>query len=71
MAKKRVHELAKLYDLPSKEVLKRLTDAGIEVKAAASAVDENIAEAAINFMKGEQVVVLPASMPERDQEKAA
>jgi len=47
MAKKRVHELAKLYDLPSKEVLKRLTDAGIEVKAAASAVDETIAEAAI------------------------
>ncbi|MDP9384593.1 MAG: translation initiation factor IF-2 N-terminal domain-containing protein, partial [Actinomycetota bacterium] len=47
MAKKRVHELAKIYDLPSKEVLKRLTAAGIEVKAAASAVDEHAAEAAI------------------------
>ena len=40
MAKKRVHELAKQYDMPSAEVLKRLQAAGIEVKAAASAVDE-------------------------------
>jgi len=37
MAKKRVHELAKQYDMPSAEVLKRLADAGIEGKAAASA----------------------------------
>jgi len=50
MAKKRVHELAKLYDLPSKEVISRLEKAGVTVKAAASAVDEKIAEAAI---KGE------------------
>jgi translation initiation factor IF-2 len=47
MAKKRVHELAKLYDLPSKEVIERLEKAGVTVKAAASAVDEKIAEAAI------------------------
>ncbi len=47
MAKKRVHELAKQYDMPSAEVLKRLGDAGIEVKAAASAVDEDAADRAL------------------------
>ena len=47
MAKKRVHELAKQYDMPSAEVLKRLADAGIEVKAAASAVDEDAADRAL------------------------
>src|SRR4051812_50230159 len=47
MAKKRVHELAKQYDMPSAEVLKRLAAAGIEVKAAASAVDEDAADRAL------------------------
>ncbi|MDP9293820.1 MAG: translation initiation factor IF-2 N-terminal domain-containing protein, partial [Actinomycetota bacterium] len=47
MAKKRVHELAKQYDMPSKEVLERLAAAGIEVKAAASAVDEDAADRAL------------------------
>ena len=39
MAKKRVHELAKQYDMPSSEVMKRLQAYGLEVKAAATAVD--------------------------------
>jgi translation initiation factor IF-2 len=47
MAKKRVHELAKQYDMPSAEVLKRLAAHGIEVKAAASAVDEDAADRAL------------------------
>ncbi len=47
MAKKRVHELAKQYDMPSTEVLKRLAAYGIEVKAAASAVDEDAADRAL------------------------
>ena len=47
MAKKRVNELAKQYDMPSEEVLKRLAAAGIEVKAAASAVDEDAADRAL------------------------
>src|SRR3954469_7613541 len=47
MAKKRVHELAKQYDMPSAEVLKRLAAAGIEVKASASAVDEDAADRAL------------------------
>ncbi len=47
MAKKRVNELAKRYDLPSQEIVNRLVKAGIQVKAAASAVDEDMAVAAI------------------------
>jgi translation initiation factor IF-2 len=47
MAKKRVHELAKQYDMPSKEVLEKLAAAGIEVKASASAVDEDAADRAL------------------------
>src|SRR4051812_173228 len=47
MAKKRVNELAKQYDMPSSEVLKRLAAHGIEVKAAASAVDEDAADRAL------------------------
>src|SRR3954467_8847105 len=46
MAKKRVHELAKQYDMPMPEVVKRLAAYGIEVKAAATAGDEKLADAA-------------------------
>jgi translation initiation factor IF-2 len=41
MAKKRVHEIAKERGIPSKEVLKRLQEAGLNVKAAASSVEES------------------------------
>ena len=47
MAKKRVHELAKQYDMPTSEVIKRLNAYGLEVKAAATAVDEKLADAAL------------------------
>src|SRR3954468_1884352 len=47
MAKKRVHELAREFNLPSEEIRKRLEKAGIKLKAAASAVDEDLAAAAI------------------------
>src|SRR3954464_6909897 len=47
MAKKRVHELAKQYDMPTSEVIKRLNAAGLEAKAAATAVDEKLADAAL------------------------
>jgi translation initiation factor IF-2 len=47
MAKKRVHELAKQYDMPAAEVMKRLNDYGLKVKASASAVDEDEAERAL------------------------
>ncbi|HYF26646.1 MAG TPA: translation initiation factor IF-2 N-terminal domain-containing protein, partial [Baekduia sp.] len=47
MAKKRVHELAKQYQMPVPEVLKRLQGYGLDVKAAATAVDEKLADAAL------------------------
>ncbi|MBA3328085.1 MAG: translation initiation factor IF-2 N-terminal domain-containing protein, partial [Solirubrobacterales bacterium] len=47
MAKVRVHELAKAHDMSSKDVLAKLHAAGVQVKAAASAVDEDTAVAAI------------------------
>ena len=40
MAKKRVHEIAKEKGISSKEVLAVLQGAGLDVKAAASSVDE-------------------------------
>ena len=40
MAKKRVHEIAKERGMSSKEVLAMLQEAGFDVKAAASSVDE-------------------------------
>ena len=43
MAKKRVHEIAKARGLTSKEVLATLQDAGVEVTAAASSVEEDVA----------------------------
>ena len=43
MAKKRVHEIAKEQGLPSKELMERLRAAGVNVKTAASSVDESLA----------------------------
>ena len=43
MSKKRVHEIAKQEGLSSKEVLAALNAAGIEAKAAASSVEEQVA----------------------------
>jgi translation initiation factor IF-2 len=40
MAKKRVHEIAKEQGMSSADVLTRLRDAGFDVTAAASTVDE-------------------------------
>jgi translation initiation factor IF-2 len=43
MSKKRVHEIAKEHGLSSKELLEKLKAAGIDVKAAASSVEEDAA----------------------------
>src|SRR5436309_13368560 len=48
MAKKRVHEIAKERGIPSKEVIATLQRAGVDVKAAASSVDENDIARAFN-----------------------
>ena len=61
MAKKRVHEIAKEQNLPSKEVLERLRDAGIEVTAAASSVDEATALRALGVNGGAAKSAAPAA----------
>ncbi|HEX3609666.1 MAG TPA: translation initiation factor IF-2 [Solirubrobacterales bacterium] len=53
MAKKRVHEIAKEQGLSSKELLAALKGAGVEAKAAASAVEEADALKAIQAAKGD------------------
>ncbi|MBA2342460.1 MAG: translation initiation factor IF-2 N-terminal domain-containing protein, partial [Thermoleophilaceae bacterium] len=50
MAKKRVHQIAKERGISSKEVLVILQAAGLDVKVAASSVDES--EAAAAFSNG-------------------
>jgi translation initiation factor IF-2 len=53
LAKKRVHEIAKAQGLTSKEVLAALNAAGIEAKAAASSVEEELALKALQASNGE------------------
>ena len=52
MAKKRVHEIAKERGISSKEVLAVLQAAGLDVKAAASSVDESEIERAFAAKNG-------------------
>jgi translation initiation factor IF-2 len=51
--KKRVHEIAKAKGLTSKEVLAALQSAGIEVTAAASSVEEDVALKALDGASGD------------------
>ncbi|MEX0993644.1 MAG: translation initiation factor IF-2 [Solirubrobacterales bacterium] len=51
MAKKRVYEIAKERGLASKDLLAKLREAGLDVKAAASTVDEKDALAALKGTK--------------------
>src|SRR4051794_17423030 len=86
MAKKRVHEIAKERGISSKEVLAVLQKAGLDVKAAASSVDEddikrafsNGAESATKAEKPKQAAASgdgaqakPASTPQQDAPKQA
>jgi len=67
MAKKRVHELAKQYNMPTAEVMKRLNAAGIAVKATASAVDEAAADAALTGKKQPSANGAKPKQPQRTQ----
>src|SRR5919204_372178 len=61
MAKKRVHEIAKERGISSKEVLAVLQRAGLDVKAAASSVDE--ADVARAFGNGAEPKAEPEARP--------
>jgi translation initiation factor IF-2 len=70
LAKKRVHEIAKSQGLTSKEVLAALNAAGIEAKAAASSVEEEVALEALKSADGgkaEKTAAKPA--PTGDQKQ--
>lgn len=56
MAKKRVHEIAKDRGLTSKEVLERLQLAGVDVKAAASSVDVELAKQVLDASEAPKAV---------------
>src|SRR3954453_5088043 len=71
MAKKRVHELAKQYNMPTAEVMKRLNAAGIAVKATASAVDEQDADAALTGKKKPSANGAKPKQPPRPTLRAA
>jgi translation initiation factor IF-2 len=63
MAKKRVHEIATDTGLPLKEVLEKLQNAGLSVKAPASAVDENEAKRILGVNGGTQAAARAAPDP--------
>src|SRR6478609_805848 len=63
MAKKRVHEIAKSQGMTSKEVLAKLQAAGLEVKAAASSVEEADALKVLNGNGAAPAAEKPAPQP--------
>ena len=71
MAKKRVHEIAKERGITSKEALVVLRDAGLDVKVAASSVEEADAERAFgNGASAQAPAAEPKAKPARKAAKA-
>jgi translation initiation factor IF-2 len=60
--KKRVHEIAKERGLSSKDVLAALQKAGVDVKAAASSVEEEVAAKALGTGDGATPATPPAAL---------
>ncbi|MGH2875553.1 MAG: translation initiation factor IF-2 N-terminal domain-containing protein, partial [Solirubrobacteraceae bacterium] len=58
--KKRVHEIAKERGMPAKDLLARLRDAGIEVKAASSSIEEATAARVLGNGDGPKAAPAPA-----------
>jgi translation initiation factor IF-2 len=71
LAKKRVHEIAKAQGLTSKEVLAALNAAGVEAKAAASSVEEEVALRALQASNGEASTTTPEPVPKAEEAKPA
>jgi translation initiation factor IF-2 len=70
MAKKRVHEIAKARGLTSKEVLAKLQEAGVDVTAAASSVEEDVAAKALDGGGATRTAEKPAPAAEKPAPKA-
>ncbi|MEA2331200.1 MAG: translation initiation factor [Thermoleophilaceae bacterium] len=71
MAKKRVHEIAKERGITSKEALEVLRKAGLDVKVAASSVEEEEAARAFGNGAGAQAPAPEAAAPAADAPAAA
>jgi translation initiation factor IF-2 len=69
MAKKRVHEIAKERGISSKEVIAVLQAAGLDVKAAASSVDED--DIAMAFSNGGKKPAEPKPAPAQQRPPAS
>jgi translation initiation factor IF-2 len=69
MAKKRVYEIAKEKGVSSKDLLEALRAAGVDVKAAASTVDEADAARALPAGAGSGNGQAPAAAPAKSQPK--
>ena len=70
MAKKRVHEIAKERGLTSKEVMAALNAAGVEVKAAASSVEEDVVAKALSSAGGAELPPVKISKQRAPEPKA-
>ncbi len=81
MAKQRVHQIAKALGLESKQVIAALNEAGVEVKAAASSVDQQTALKALAAVgalpkkaaaePGKPAAKKPAAQPNKAAQPAA
>jgi len=71
VSKKRVHEIAKANDMSSKDLLVVLNGAGINVKVAASSVDEDAANAALAAAKAPKPAPVAEAPPEAAPKAAA
>ncbi len=69
VAKKRVHEIAKAQGVTSKELIAALGSAGVEVKAAASSVDEEVALEALRSADGASASKPKAKTPTKPKAK--
>jgi translation initiation factor IF-2 len=71
MSKKRIHEIAKEQGVASKTLLERLRAAGVEVKTAASSVDESLALGALHGDTGTSTTAAQSAAPSAVAAKAA
>src|SRR5580658_6262382 len=63
MSKKRVHEIAKEHGISSKELLEKLSAAGVAAKAAASSVEEADALRVLGTNGSSPTATAPAPSP--------
>src|SRR5260370_38834499 len=68
---KRVHQIAKEQGLTAKELIARLREAGHEVKAASSNVDEELALKVLSNGEAKTDAPPPAAPPSPPQAKSA